>query len=107
MKIDALTKFIGSIAPAKKETPKESKRESKRTEKDKRDKRETREEKERAKRETREEKERAKRETREEEKDEDAPPAPEVAKGKPYLNSITMSPFNINFSGTRYPRARR
>ncbi|KAF8456337.1 hypothetical protein BGX38DRAFT_1140048 [Terfezia claveryi] len=89
MKIDVLTKFLGSIAPAKKEAPKESKKESKRTEKE--DKRETKEEKQRLKRETREEKERFKRETRdgketikremrkEKEKEqttEDAPPSP-------------------------------
>ncbi|RPB19833.1 thioredoxin-domain-containing protein [Terfezia boudieri ATCC MYA-4762] len=87
MKIDALTKFVRSIAPAKKEGPKESKKESKRTEKE--DKRETKEEKERIKRERGEEKERVKRETREEkvkremrkEKEkkqttEDAPPSP-------------------------------
>jgi len=109
MKIDALTKFVRSIAPAKKETPKEPKKESKRTEKqDKRDKRETREEKERAtERETREEKETREREREQTTEDAPPPPAVEISKGEPYLYSIIMSLFNIHFSGTRYPRARR
>lgn len=91
MKIDALIKFVGHVAPAKKaETKKESKKESKGT-----------------KKESEKTEKKAKKEEKEKERSaENTPPAPrETPKGKLYLCTITMSLSNIHFSGTRYPRA--
>ncbi|KAF8424664.1 hypothetical protein EV426DRAFT_665433, partial [Tirmania nivea] len=81
LKIDALTEFVRGIAPAKKETPKESKNKSKRTErKDKREEREERKERE---------------EREKEQTTEDAPPPPaleEIPKDEATLTSTCFAP---------------